>query len=174
MRKSLRDRLILVDIDPPVYESAQRYRCTDCKNLFDLSEHDVVERAKCRACREPLFSRVQMQKMWKAAESLLQRARKLERMRRQLRSCPHCDQPVSFLCWCPLHDAASARDANGGLPQNPTLVWVRTFQTAESLDELQSYEGRQQDEADDEWMLNETETTTVSEERNRHAPEHDG
>ena len=150
VKKTLRDRLILVDIDPPVYEPAQRCRCTDCKNLFDLSEHEIAERAICSACQKPLFSRTQIQEIWKDTETLLQRARKLERARRQMRSCVSCDHPIELRSWCPLHDTGCDLGATGGLPQNPLIVWVRTFQTAESVEELQDYEWLQNSEAAEE------------------------
>jgi hypothetical protein len=171
IRKALHDRLILVDVDPSVYEQTHRCRCSECKNLFDLSEPDVVAGAKCSACGEPLFSKVQIQEMWKEAETLLQRARRLDRARRQIRACPHCAHPVPLMSWCPLHNPTSQLGATGGLPQNPIVVWVRTFQTAESLEELQGREWLQKYEADEEWMLDETETATAIEEINHHAQE---
>jgi len=150
VRKTLRDRLILVDIDPPVYEPTQRCRCTDCKNLFALSAHEVAEGATCSVCREPLFNRAQIQEMWKDAETLLQRARKLERARRQLHSCVHCTHPIALRNWCPLHDTGCDFGMTGGLPQNPLVVWMRTFQTAESVEELQDHEWLQNSEAVEE------------------------
>jgi predicted RNA-binding Zn-ribbon protein involved in translation (DUF1610 family) len=136
----LQDRLILVDVDPPLYEQAQRCRCTECKNLFDLSEHTVIARAQCPACGKPIFERTQLQKIWKGAETLLQRARKLDRALRQVPACAHCGQPGTAKSWCPLHDSSATPGPTGGLPQNATLVWVRTFHTAESLEELQQQE----------------------------------
>jgi transposase-like protein len=150
IRKDLQDLLILVDVDPPVYEPAQRYRCTDCKNLFDLSEPDVVSRARCNACGQPLLSRRQLETVWKDAETILQRARWLDRARRQMQTCPHCAQPVPSACWCPLHSLFSHAGTTGGLPQNPTVVWVRTFHSLESLEELQ----------DREWMTGKVEIET--------------
>ncbi|HXG21629.1 MAG TPA: hypothetical protein VNN62_21455 [Methylomirabilota bacterium] len=138
--KALHDRLILVDVDPPLYEQTQRCRCTECKNLFDLSEHDVIARAQCAACGKPLFQRAQLQKIWQEAETLLQRARKLDRALRQVAACPHCAQSVTVKSWCPLHDPSTPPGPTGGLPQNLTVVWVRTFHTAESLEELQQRE----------------------------------
>ena len=149
-RKTLRDRLILVDVDPPVYEPAQRCRCTDCKNLFDLSAHEVMERATCSACRTPLFNRTQIQEIWKDAETLLQRARKLERARRQMHSCVHCAHPIVLRSWCPAHAFGCDLGATGGLPQNLLIVWVRTFQTAESVEELQDHEWLRNSEAAEE------------------------
>ncbi len=157
-RKTLRDRLILVDVDPPVYESAQRCRCTECKNLFDLVERDVAERAKCGACGKPLFSRIQMQEIWKAAETLLQRARRLDRARKHGHPCPHCGHPTPLMSWCPLHDSSFQVGATGGLPQNPIVVWVRTFQSAASWEEIQDRDWQQQDGPDEESMFDETET----------------
>ncbi len=138
--KSLQDRLILVDVDPPLYEQAQRCRCTECKNLFDLSERDVITRAQCPECSKPIFARTQLQKIWKDTETLLQRARKLDRALRQVSTCPQCAQPVNAPSWCPRHDPSATPGPTGGLPQNATLVWVRTFHTAESLEELQQRE----------------------------------
>lgn len=138
--KGLHDRLILVDVDPPIYEPAQRCRCTDCKNLFDLSERDIVERVQCPSCKQPLFQRQQLQKIWKDAETLLQRARRLDRALRQVSKCAVCAHSITPANWCPLHNDAELINPTGGLPQNPTLVWVRTFHTAESLEELQQQE----------------------------------
>ena len=138
--KELHDRLILVDVDPPVYEQAQRCRCTDCKNLFDLSERDIIARVQCPACQKPLLQREQLQKLWKDTTTLLQRARKLDRGLRQLSACPHCARSITPASWCPLHQDSEAIGPTGGLPQNLTLVWVRTFHTAESLEELQRQE----------------------------------
>jgi hypothetical protein len=152
--KTLQDRLILVDVDPPLYEQAQRCRCTECKNLFDLSERDVITRAQCTACGTPIFERAQLQKIWKDAETLLQRARKLDRALRQVAVCSQCAQPGKALSWCPLHDPSATPGSTGGLPQNMTLVWVRTFHTAESLEELQQRE----------WLEGETEIETELEE----------
>ena len=149
-RKTLRDRLIIVDIDPPVYESTQRCRCTDCKNLFDLSAHQVAEQAICSACQAPLFNRMQIQEIWKGAETLLQRARKLERARRQMRSCVHCAHSLVLGSWCPAHDTECDLGATGGLPQNLLTVWVRTFQTAESVEELQDHEWLQNNDVAEE------------------------
>ncbi|MGE0681922.1 MAG: hypothetical protein AB7P69_13615 [Candidatus Binatia bacterium] len=138
--KDLHDRLILVDVDPPVYEQAQRCRCTECKNLFDLSERDLIERVQCPACKKPLFQREQLQKIWKDAETLLQRARRLDRTLRQVSACPDCSHPVTKANWCPLHSGVEFIGPAGGLPQNPTLVWVRTFHTTEPWEELQQQE----------------------------------
>lgn len=73
VRKLTYDRLILVDVDPPVYEREARFRCSNeaCKNLY--------EALKCPLCRT-------------------------------------------------------------AKPQRPTIVWVRTFNYAESLEELQARE----------------------------------
>jgi hypothetical protein len=138
--KGLHDRLILVDVDPSTYEPAQRCRCTECKNLFDLSERDIIARVQCVACKKPLFQRDQLQKLWRGAETLLQRARKLDRALRPINTCPHCTQPVAAMSWCPLHANVDEAGPTGGLPQNLTTVWVRTFHTTESLEELQQRE----------------------------------
>lgn len=167
-RKTLRDRLILVDVDPPVYESTQRCRCTECKNLFDLVERDVAERAQCAVCGQPLFSRAQMLEMWKAADTLLLRARRLDRAHRHEHACPHCGQRTPLRSWCPLHDSSSQVGATGGLPQNPIVVWVRTFRSAESWEDLQGRDWLQQEESDEEWLLDETTIATEREESPRH------
>lgn len=162
--KGLHDRLILVDIDPPVYEQAQRCRCTACKNLFDLSERDIIQRVQCPACKKPRFQREQLQKIWKDAETLLQRARRLDRALRQVAACPTCSHPVTNANWCPLHGDAEGINPAGGLPQNPTLVWVRTFHTAESLEELQRQE----------WLEGEIQTETeIDNEVETESEEHD-
>lgn len=151
--RGLHDRLILVDVDPPIYEQALRCRCTECKNLFAIEERDLVTRAQCATCAKPLFARQQLLKLWKEAETLLQRARKLDRALRQLPACPHCSQPVRTASWCPLHQSAEEAGPTGGLPQNPTVVWVRTFQVAESFEELQQQE----------WLEGNTELETENE-----------
>lgn len=160
--RGLQDRLILVDIDPSAYEQAWRCRCTECKNLFELSERDIIERAQCQACNNPLFHREQLQKLWKDAETLLQRARRLDRALQQMTICSHCDTPVVKTPWCPLHDSAAVVGSTGGLPQNPTIVWVRTFHTVESLEELQ-YREQLEDELEEE---SEPETETELEVEN--------
>jgi hypothetical protein len=53
-----------------------------------------------------------------------------------------------------------------GLPQNPIVVWVRTFHIGESLEELQK-------EAPDEaWRTASEETTSTSDEEPADAEEH--
>jgi hypothetical protein len=136
-RKELADRLILVDVDPAIYEQTHRCRCPVCKNLFDLRAEEVIVRAQCRHCEQPLFSRAQLQTMWGAAETLLQRARKLERARRRLVACPHCEQPIALASWCPLAYTVPHAPEISGLPQNPIVVWVRTFHSGASFEELQ-------------------------------------
>lgn len=148
MRKELHDRLILVSVDPPIYEQTQRCRCPECKSLYDLREEDVVGRARCDQCKQALFSREQLHAVWRATQTLLQKARKLDRARRHLEHCPHCQQPVPAVDWCPLSSSVPHAEAVNGLPQNPITVWVRTFHTAESLQELRNRE----------WMAGEIET----------------
>ncbi len=157
-RKELADRLILVDVDPAIYEQAHRCRCPVCKNLFDLRAEDVITRAQCRHCAQPLFSRTQLQTMWGDTETLLQRARKLERARRQLAACPHCAHPVALVSWCPLAGAAPHAPEISGLPQNPIVVWVRTFHSGASLAELQ------QEVRDEAWGIVNEELTSTSDE----------
>ena len=172
--KGLHDRLVLVDVDPPIYEPAQRCRCTECKNLFALLEQDVVARAKCSICGEPLLSRKQMEAIWKDADTLLQRARRLDRARRQIRACPHCTHPVPAVCWCPLDRSTPHPSASSCLPQNPTVVWIRTFHIAESLEELQSREWIGGQENDEEWTEeDEAEAELAPEEMTHHAQEQD-
>ena len=173
MMKVLHDRLILVDVDPPIYKQKQCCRCTACKNLFDLYEHDVVARAKCSACGEPLLRRERLEAIWKDADTLLQRARRLDRARRQVLTCPHCAHPVPAVCWCPLHGSTPHPDATSGLSQNPTVVWVRTFHTAESLGELQSREWMEGQEDEEEWTEDEAEAEIATEEMNHDAQEQD-
>jgi hypothetical protein len=181
MRKELHDRLILVDVDPPIYEHIQRYRCPECKNLYDLRESDVVASAQCVQCKKPLFARDRLQKIWQDAATLLHRARKLDRARRQLRGCPHCTHPVPVICWCPLSRSCSHPDAANGLPQNPIVAWVRTFHLAESLEELQVREWREtvgeeaEGLAEEAGMETEMETKTENEsvEMSQHGEESD-
>ena len=156
VRKELADRLILVDVDPPFYEQAQRYRCTVCKGIFALREEDVVRRAQCDQCRQPLFSRESLLKLWRDAETLLQRARKLDRARRQLVACVHCSFPLPAVRWCPLSLTLSHAADESALPQNPLVAWVRTFQMRESVEELQIREWNE-DDGDNVWSSQGTE-----------------
>jgi len=165
-RKEPADRLILVDVDPAIYEQTYRCRCPVCKNLFDLREENVVVRAQCPQCLQPLFSRVQLQTMWRDTETLLQRARKLERARRQLAVCPRCAQPIAVESWCPLAPTVPHDPDVSGLPQNPIVVWVRTFHISESLEELQK------EALDEAWRTASEETTSTSDEEPADAEEH--
>lgn len=135
------DRLILVDVDPPPYERQHHYRCPACKYLYTLSEDDIIVRAKCRQCQQPLFHEQQLRKIWKGAETLLQHARRLDRERRKKTTCSNtnCQASILAVCWCPLCEASSAPMASSCLPQNPIVVWTRTFHAATSFDELQGY-----------------------------------
>jgi len=154
MRKELYDRLILVDVDPPIYEQTQRCRCTECKSLYDLREDDVTARAQCDQCKKPLFRREQLQKLWQGTETLLQRARQLDRAQRQLDTCPHCAHPVPVVCWCPLSYSISHPATTSGLPQNPIVVWIRTLHVGESLEELQMREWRERGDGEEEIEIN--------------------
>jgi hypothetical protein len=154
-RKELADRLILVDVDPPFYEPQQRCRCTACKGIFDIREEVVVLRARCEHCQQPLFSRESLHQLWSNADTLLQRARILDRARRQLSICPHCTQPLPTALWCPLASSLSHPLAASTLPQNFLVAWVRTFQTRESIEELQIREW-QEEEPDNSWRINES------------------
>ena len=163
MRKELHDRLILVDLDPSIYEQTQRCRCTTCKSLYDLGESEVVERALCSQCQKPLFPKEHLQKIWQDTETLLQRARKLDRARNQIPVCPHCTQPVSAVCWCPLSHSLPHPDTTNGLPQNPIVVWVRTFHLSESLEELQGREWREDESEGENWPETEREIAVETE-----------
>lgn len=136
-QKELADRLILVAVDPAMYEQTHRCRCPVCKNLFDLREENVVVRAQCHHCAQPLFSRTQLRMLWKDMDTLLQRARKLERGRRRLEVCPHCAGSIPLEPWCPLARTVPHASEVSGLPQNSSVVWVRTFHSGASLEELQ-------------------------------------
>lgn len=153
-RKELADRLILVDVDPAIYEQTQRCRCPVCKNLFDLRAEEVIVRAQCQHCEQPLFSRAQLQRMWGDTETLLQRARKLEHARRQRAPCTHCEHPIALESWCPLAHAVPHAPEISGLPQNPIVVWVRTFHSGTSLEELQ------REAPDEAWRAANEDTTT--------------
>jgi hypothetical protein len=164
MRKELHDRLILVEADPSVYEQAQRCRCPECKGLYALREEDIIAHALCGGCKKPLFRREQLQVMWKGAQTLLQRARKLDRARGQVAQCPHCKQSMATENWCPLSFSLPHLEAANGLPQNPTVVWVRTFHIGESLEELQVREwGEEETEIEVE-----SNTTEVSPDAQEH------
>jgi hypothetical protein len=169
-RKELADRLILVDVDPPLYEPTHRCRCTACKGLFGLHEGDVVLRARCDQCRQPLFSRDSLQNLWQGTETLLQRARALDRARSQLLTCPHCTHAIPLALWCPLALTVPHPSTKSTLPQNFLVAWVRTFQTRESIEELQVREWRE-DAGDDIWNINklEAEHDDAEEEETVHA-----
>ncbi|MGE0824213.1 MAG: hypothetical protein AB7G75_22705 [Candidatus Binatia bacterium] len=127
--------IILVDADPPVYERELRCACTQCDNLFELSYPVVAQHATCNGCGKSLFEREALPKIWQGTETLLQRARSLDRARRKLTSCSHCENQVTPVCWCPL---CSRNDTKSScLPKRATSVWVRTFAVAESLEEAQ-------------------------------------
>ena len=172
MDKRLHDRLILVDTDPSIYEQVQRCRCTACKSLFDLTEADIVARAICADCDRPLFNKEQLQTIWKEARTLLQRARRLDRARRQLQVCPHCEFSI-VVSWCPLTDCTARSAGTGGLPQNLTAVWVRTFHAAESVEELQGREWLGGQAVDDEWTEDEDETPITPEEGRHYGDPHE-
>lgn len=141
VRRVIYDRLILVDVDPSIYERDWHYRCIVCKNLYEIVESDIVAHARCAQCDKPLFSAAQLQRLWKGTETLLQRANKLHRERGRLAQCPHCQGPVPAVCWCPwCRSHLFGPNVAVRPPQNPTMVWVRTFQVAESLEELQQRE----------------------------------
>ena len=153
MEKRLYDRLILVDTDPSIYEQVQRCRCTACKSLFALTETDIAAQAICPDCDRPLFSKEQLQAIWREAKTPLQRARRLDRARRQLQGCPHCALAIPVVSWCPLTACTARSTGTGGLPQNPTVVWVRTFHAVESLQELQGREWLTGQAAEEEWTV---------------------
>ncbi len=169
-RKEPADRLILVDVDPPLYEPRQRCRCTVCKGIFDLREEVVALRARCEHCQQPLFSRELLHQLWSSATTLLQRARTLDRARRQLSTCPHCVRPLPTVLWCPLASSVVHPPTEGALPQNFIVVWVRTFQTRESIEELQMRE-EQVEEPDESGLINESDFApdNADEEENLHA-----
>lgn len=127
MRKVIHDRLILVGMDVPVYEQAQRCRCPACRNVYDLSELDITAHAKCAPCGQPLFCKPQLKEIWRDAQTRLQRARKLDRARRKLTHCTSCTHPVDPVCWCSHSRAIPHPTSASGLPQKPLAVWVRTF-----------------------------------------------
>ncbi len=139
--KEIKDRLIMVGIDPAVYEPEQRCRCPLCGNLYVVTDTDLVTNAICEQCRQSLFEETQLQRIWKGAETPLQKARRLHQARARLTACPCCEKPPAAVCWCPRtsppHDTSHPY---GCLPQRTTVVWVRTFNVAESLHELQSRE----------------------------------
>ena len=170
-RKELADRLILVDVDPAIYEQTLRCRCPVCKNLFDLRAEEIVGRAQCARCLQPLFSRVQLQTIWRGAETLLQRARKLESARRQLEVCPHCAHPSALGHWCPLAHTVPHAPGVSGLPQNPIVVWVRTFHIGESLEGLQVRE-RREEAPDEAWRETSEGTTSKSDKEPADAEEY--
>jgi hypothetical protein len=66
--------------------------------------------------------------------------------------------------WCPLSFSLPHLEAANGLPQNPTVVWVRTFHIGESLEELQVREwGEEETEIEVE-----SNTTEVSPDAQEH------
>lgn len=171
VRKMTHDRLILVDVDPSVYERTQRCRCPACDNLYALGEGEVVAHARCTRCAASLFHHEQMRQVWKEAETLLQKARRLDRARQQVTACPHCGERVAPAGWCPLHSPSPL--PFGGLPQNLTVVWVRTFNVAESLEKLHRREWLEAQEDAEERPAGGPETETDRLEGDNHAAEHD-
>jgi hypothetical protein len=45
-RRVTRDRLVLVDVDPPVYERELRYACRQCDNLYEAVQCPLCDTAK--------------------------------------------------------------------------------------------------------------------------------
>ena len=113
-----------------------------------------------------------MEAIWKDADTLLQRARRLDRARRQIRACPHCTYPVPAVCWCPLDRSNPHPSASSCLPQNPTVVWVRTFHIAESLEEFQQREWIEGHDYEG-WTEDGAEAKLATEEMTHHAQEQD-
>lgn len=109
-------RLILVDVDPPIYEPMQRLRCTACSNLCDPPQEglDAVREAK-ELRRRPRRLRKTAEKHKVDEKTLRQKTPQYLQAFR----CPVCCEQ---------------------LPSRPTTVWVRTFITVESLDESQGRE----------------------------------
>ena len=140
MRKLLHERLILVGTDVPVYEQVERCKCPACKDIYSLPGDDITRNALCSHCNNPLFTKDQLKAMWRGANTLLQRARALDRARKALAQCPQCHQPVQQVCWCPISRSIPHPPGCSCLPQRPTLVWVRTFAVEESVDELERRE----------------------------------
>lgn len=121
-----KERLIVVDVDPPVYEPTPRCRCPQCKNLFALTESEFVARVQCQHCLEPLFSRTQLQNLWRADDSLLLRARHLDQACRALQTCPHCGEKLEIEGWCPLCRRGNKPPQESCLPGRTGEIWVRT------------------------------------------------
>jgi hypothetical protein len=145
-----KERLVVVDVDPPVYEPTQRCRCPQCKNLFALTEGDVVAHGQCRYCKKSLLSREDLRKLWKKDDSLVLRARHLDNACRKLEHCPQCDTPLSVKCWCPLWRKHENHRDESCLPTRTGEIWVRTFNVIESLDEVQERERQADAESEDE------------------------
>lgn len=61
-----------------------------------------------------------------------------------------------------LHPATTS-----GLPQNPIVVWIRTFHVGESLEELQVREWREKGDGEEETEI-ETETGSAAVESSEH------
>jgi hypothetical protein len=136
------DRLILVGVDPAIYERAEDVcRCTACGSLFHLSEGQLVTNARCphAPCGRPLLDAGRLAEIWEDARTLLQKARRLTEALRGVAQCPHCQGLLEQVRWCPLCGPGAGGDYLG-LPEQPTAVWVRTFHRRESLDEVKRRE----------------------------------
>lgn len=137
-KKVMYDRLILVDVDPPVYKQKERLRCKnkqehyrrltghspsgklgdDWDNLYDIPA-DWGGWENVREAKELLKRSQRLQEVAESQEI------DEETLRQKIQ------ERLSTLC-CPL--------CGKGAPQRPTTVWVRTFHIQESLEELQQRE----------------------------------
>lgn len=129
----VKEQLIMVDVQPPLFEREERWHCTardsdghQCEmlieppNLTDLA--DTVRRCDCGA----EFFSAQERDAILGVRSLakLTKARRLDALRKSLQACAHCGRPPPQLLWCPRCFAHST--ATGGLPMRPTWVYVRS------------------------------------------------
>ena len=126
VRKTDQELLIVVDVVPTIYAPTQQCRCTQCGNLFELTGQDIVARSRCQHCKTSLFERAQLQRLWRNdGDSLLLRARHLDRACRELGQCSHCHQSLTVECWCPLWRRHEDHRDESCLPTRTGETWVR-------------------------------------------------
>lgn len=141
-------RLILVNTNPPNYERKECYRCTKCpRHLYDISEDDIVTNARCDECNKPILGRKEIEEIWKEAETLLQKAKRIDKARRKLTVCSYCQKPVTPICWCPI--CRIDFDHLSCLPKVPLFLWVRVFNVPETREERQFQEWVDEEENDE-------------------------
>ena len=112
-----RRRWILVDSPQQVYEDAQRVLCPGCETLYDPIPRAAAA-AHCENCGKALFGRTAYRSLWRVADTLRRRARKVGDARSRLGICPSCGRSLEPPKWCPKCGSTT-------LPLRTTRVWRR-------------------------------------------------